>query len=417
MVAAALSTLAQSAPAVDFARMTPLFDAAATGDADAVFALPGVRRKVDWKDGNGFTALMYASAASRDELIGKLLERGANPEVADEGGRTALHFATGCAPEELFPAEAVSPETADRLLRAGAGLDTRDDYGNTPLHCAVWAGRVDVARVLLDLGADPGIRNSDGLTPADLASQGLSAGAFEELLGPAMAVGDEPQPAAAPEQGWAPSEGAARPRLPLEGVELPVTLTMFVPRSEDVVVRGGEPDVFDSVATSLELARAEPAWAEDEECSGVRASFIDEWRDELAPAMAFAGGKSGYQMWRPSAGAVAVTMKTRKGTRTSLHTTKPVIEEDAGAGGIEWVRLCHIGFGHGPGLGTEVSSVHFRDALLGDVVVSFPSGPLEAAFRSEMEDALLYGRSLPDPKALLVTINEAGLSIAALVEP
>lgn len=415
-LAVALSALAQSAAAVDFAKMTPLFDAAATGDADAVFALSGVRGKVDWKDGNGFTALMYASAASRLELIGMLLERGANPEIADAGGRTALHFAAGCAPEELFPVEALSPETADRLVRAGAVLDTRDLYGNTPLHCAVWAGRVDVARVLLELGADPGIRNSDDLAPVDLASQGPKAGDFEELFAPTGDGGDEPQPAAAPEHEWAPSEGAARPVSLLGGVELPVTLTVFVPRSEDVVARGGEPDVFDGVSTSLEIARAETSWTENQECAEVRASFFDGWGDELAPAMALAGGRSGYQEWRPDAGALAVTMKSHQGTNIRLHTTKAVLEADESAGG-EWVRLCHVGFGYGPGLGTEVTSVHFRDALLGDLVVSFPSGPVEAAFRGEMENALLYGRSLPDPEALLVTINDAGLSVAALVGP
>jgi hypothetical protein len=415
-LAVALSALAQSAAAVDFARMTPLFDAAATGDADAVFALSGVRRKIDWQDSNGFTALMYASAASRHELIGLLLERGANPEIADASGRTSLHFAAGCAPEELFPVEALSPETADRLVRAGAVLDTRDRYGNTPLHCSVWAGRVDVARVLLELGADPGIRNSDDLAPVDLASQGVNTGAFEELFASTEGGGGEPKPAANPEPGWAPSEEAARPVSLLGGVELPVTLTVFVPRSDDVAARGGEPDVFDGVSTSLEIARAETSWTEDQECAEVRASFFDGWGDELAPAMALAGGRSGYQEWKPDAGALAVTMKSRQGTDIRLHTTKAVLEDDESAGG-EWVRLCHMGFGHGPGLGTEVTSVHFRDALLGDLVVSFPSGPLEAAFRGEMEQAILYGRSLPDPEALLVTINDAGLSIAALVEP
>lgn len=54
-----------------------------------------------------------------------------------------------------------------------ARINERDSKGNTPLHYAVWASlEVDnfsLIRALLDLGADPNIRNNEGDDPIDYA--------------------------------------------------------------------------------------------------------------------------------------------------------------------------------------------------------------------------------------------------------
>ncbi len=54
-----------------------------------------------------------------------------------------------------------------------ARINERDAKGNTPLHYAVWASlEVDnftLIRSLLDLGADPNIRNNEGDDPIDYA--------------------------------------------------------------------------------------------------------------------------------------------------------------------------------------------------------------------------------------------------------
>jgi len=50
------------------------------------------------------------------------------------------------------------------LLERGADIETRDDGGKTPLSSAAFPGRVDVVQVLLDSGADIETRDDGGKT-------------------------------------------------------------------------------------------------------------------------------------------------------------------------------------------------------------------------------------------------------------
>jgi ankyrin repeat protein len=52
---------------------------------------------------------------------------------------------------------------------APAVINRRDDSGATPLWAACREGRGDVARLLLERGADPTIANEDGTTPMAIA--------------------------------------------------------------------------------------------------------------------------------------------------------------------------------------------------------------------------------------------------------
>ena len=51
-----------------------------------------------------------------------------------------------------------------------------DGHGETALHCAMLAGRLEVARILLELNADVDSRNNEGSTPLHLASEGYEEG-------------------------------------------------------------------------------------------------------------------------------------------------------------------------------------------------------------------------------------------------
>ena len=90
-----------------------------------------------------------------------LLEKGADPNLADTLGRTALHFS---AQEGAIEASAV-------LLDAGAEVDPQDSFGNSPLFVAVFnsRGRGDLIQLLREHGADPMRTNRAGQTPAGLA--------------------------------------------------------------------------------------------------------------------------------------------------------------------------------------------------------------------------------------------------------
>ena len=60
-------------------------------------------------------------------------------------------------------------EVKDFLARAPQIVNNKDNMGNTLLHLAAVNGRVDVAQVLLDAGADVNARDNDGYTPVKVA--------------------------------------------------------------------------------------------------------------------------------------------------------------------------------------------------------------------------------------------------------
>jgi len=79
---------------------------------------------VDLTDSYGSTPLMYAAyiqdpPVNQAEVVEVLLDRGANPNIQNQGGITALHIAD-------------SPEVINQLLNFGADPTIRDINGETP---------------------------------------------------------------------------------------------------------------------------------------------------------------------------------------------------------------------------------------------------------------------------------------------
>ncbi len=58
------------------------------------------------------------------------------------------------------------------LIVLGANLDWQDEenYNWTPLHVAAGYGRVEIARMLIDAGANVNVQDADGLTPLHVAA-------------------------------------------------------------------------------------------------------------------------------------------------------------------------------------------------------------------------------------------------------
>ncbi len=123
--------------------------------------------------------------AVRDDDVGAvatLLET--DPELVratDDDGRTALHHAATYGQVDI----------ALILVDAGADIDAREEDGETPLHYAVWRSELDVAALLIEFRADLEIRNNWGRTPllivaretgnAEMARQLIDAGAEVNL--------------------------------------------------------------------------------------------------------------------------------------------------------------------------------------------------------------------------------------------
>ena len=72
-----------------------------------------------------------------------------------------------------------APNLARFLLQNGANLNLKDDSGDTPLHIAVRNGTEEIAKLLLDWGADAEIKDKHGRTPVQIAS---SRGRNESIL-------------------------------------------------------------------------------------------------------------------------------------------------------------------------------------------------------------------------------------------
>jgi ankyrin repeat protein len=60
-------------------------------------------------------------------------------------------------------------EIAKMLLDAGADVNVQNEYGWTPLHEAAESGRVEIARMLIGAGARKDISTNRGKLPYDLA--------------------------------------------------------------------------------------------------------------------------------------------------------------------------------------------------------------------------------------------------------
>jgi ankyrin repeat protein len=171
----------------------------------------------------------YAARAGHKDIISELLKRGARVDIADEDGRTPLHWAAikgkndacivligqgrcnvnagardGCTPLHeaarsfrvgnkdtvacllqrgaRVNAQSRTGQTAlhlsatvgnveciELLLACGAGINVTTKIGNSPLHEAAKAGYDDVVACLLENGARPGITNHEHDTALDVA--------------------------------------------------------------------------------------------------------------------------------------------------------------------------------------------------------------------------------------------------------
>jgi uncharacterized protein len=118
---------------------------------------------VEEPDRDGRTPLMRATINTRLDTMRLLLDSGANPDIQDKGGWSALHFA----------AQEQSAEAIELLVSHGATVDIADSHGNTPLSRAVfnYRGNGDAVSTLLRLGADRHRENNHGVSPASLANK------------------------------------------------------------------------------------------------------------------------------------------------------------------------------------------------------------------------------------------------------
>uniref|UniRef100_A0A668ADK8 Palmitoyltransferase n=1 Tax=Myripristis murdjan TaxID=586833 RepID=A0A668ADK8_9TELE len=130
------------------------------------------------------TPLHWAIRQGHLSMVIQLLRCGADPSIADGEGYRSLHLAilfqhmaiaaylmakgqevdgpdcNGQTPLMLAAQKIIGPEPTNFLIKNNASVSAVDKVNrNTPLHCAVLAGNVDAAHILLEAGASVDAEN------------------------------------------------------------------------------------------------------------------------------------------------------------------------------------------------------------------------------------------------------------------
>jgi uncharacterized protein len=141
-------------PILHAAVRSPLSEAAKNGDKDSLRSLLQKGANVNATEGDGSTALHWASYRDDLEAVDILLRAGAKINVANDLGATPLWTACQNGSEAMVR----------RLLAAGANPNAKLQVGETPLMMASRVGNPKVVEQLLVKGADPNVRAARGQT-------------------------------------------------------------------------------------------------------------------------------------------------------------------------------------------------------------------------------------------------------------
>lgn len=110
------------------------------------------------------TPLILAAKNRYTDLAVALVEAGANPDIQDAFGYTALMCAI------VSEEEGPDMEMANALIRAGANVKLKNNDGETALHYAAYYHEPELVELLIDKGAELDVVNEWGETPLDRAS-------------------------------------------------------------------------------------------------------------------------------------------------------------------------------------------------------------------------------------------------------
>ena len=141
-----------------------VFEAAALGRTARVRALiEDDRSRIRAYAADGFYPLGLAAYFKHRDTVRLLLDLGADVHQAAANGAkvTALHAAVS----------SNQPEIARWLIDAGADVNARQQMDYTPLMGAAANARLDMIDMLLAHGADPAMKTTDGKSAADLARE------------------------------------------------------------------------------------------------------------------------------------------------------------------------------------------------------------------------------------------------------
>ena len=192
--------------------LTPLV-AAAKSDAEITEMLLNHKAKVDEPSINGTTPLMAAAAYGQPANVRLLLEYGANPNLKDNQGKTAMDYAsenknhkaalelintpviklddqeTALAASLIAAVGAKDRATMQTMLKRGADINSQNRLGQTPIIAAVNTNDIKFVKEILTYHPNLEIQDNAGRSPLMHAIQNDNE-AIAKLL---MVQGANPQ--------------------------------------------------------------------------------------------------------------------------------------------------------------------------------------------------------------------------------
>ena len=140
---------------------TPLHIASQNGDIDTVKALLENGASIDANDNDRSTPLQLAAQYGRTDVLVYLLHEGANQNAQDMHGWTPLSLA----------AHAGEMKAITTLLEHGTmvNINAQTNEGMTSLGMATYNNHTEIARLLMDRGADINLQGDDGETALRMA--------------------------------------------------------------------------------------------------------------------------------------------------------------------------------------------------------------------------------------------------------
>ncbi|XP_014233514.2 ankyrin-1-like [Trichogramma pretiosum] len=126
--------------------------------------------EVDAKNEEGSTPLHLALSHACKKMNQLLLQRHADPNLANAEGHTPLHVICQREDDDVDLVKMLF-EMSDKLNKP-IQIDARDKFGCAPLHLALNGGHEQIAEWLLRRGADINLANVKGSTPLHMISAG-----------------------------------------------------------------------------------------------------------------------------------------------------------------------------------------------------------------------------------------------------
>lgn len=149
---------------------TALHHVAGIGNIELMEVLLSSGVEVDSQSDAG-TPLVWAAGHGQQDALKLLLKHKADPNIETDDGITPL----------LSAVAAGSLPCLELLIQAGAKVNITAG-GATPLHIAADSGNTELITCLLKSGADPNVKDEDGLKPVQVAAARGNKGAVEILL-------------------------------------------------------------------------------------------------------------------------------------------------------------------------------------------------------------------------------------------